>query len=92
MLEITYQFDPSRKPQLSLPNTAAEAQQRLEAGNREFVELFNNALQEGTTVSRVIPMDPRQFGLGDTPGIAPPQTPFAAVLSCSDALGNLPIN
>jgi carbonic anhydrase len=83
MIEITYRFDP-QAPAVPLPTSPAEACKRLCQGSDEFAGMLSgaNSLQSH---QRVVPLDLRAVGMSDTPGIAPLQEPFAAVLSCSDA-------
>ncbi len=75
-----YRFDPDRPARRRAPRSPAEAQARLERGNRSFARLLDSP-----GLSRVIPLDPSDVGHGVLPGVAPVQRPFAAVLGCSDA-------
>jgi carbonic anhydrase len=80
-IEVIYRFDPDHPPRRNPPRTPAAARQRLVAGNLAFSELLDS--RGGS--ARVIPLDPRDVGHGAEPGVVPEQTPFAAVLGCSDA-------
>jgi carbonic anhydrase len=84
LIEIVYRFDPQQPNLRSLPANPAEARSRLEAGNRAFAELLAVG-ESGAPARQVLPLDPRAVGLGHAAGVGPAQTPFAAVLGCSDA-------
>ncbi len=64
-----------------MPRTPADAVRRLLAGNAAFVRLSESAARGESAVIR---LDPNEVGFV-TPGVAPKQTPFAAVLGCADA-------
>lgn len=80
MSKIIWQFD----PKLEWPSvaTAEEARQRLEEGNRAFAALPQRLESETPPVVR---LSSANLGLGDEPGRAPAQAPFAVVLGCADA-------
>jgi carbonic anhydrase len=84
VVEITYRYDGSLAAVRPHPANADEARQRLDEGSRSFASLVANLSDGEGTVERVIPVDPRDLGLGAGGG-SPPQRPFAAVLGCSDA-------
>lgn len=84
MIEIIWQVDPaSPNPGLS-PASASEARQLLEKGNRGFADMVAD-LHNQRTARHVRNIAPENLGLSGTPGIAPQQAPFAALLSCADA-------
>jgi len=82
MIEVVFRYDPSAPPEVP-PGSAAEAKEVLERGNQRFARLADLDVQAGERV--VLPMDLRDFGVGDAMGAAPRQEPFAAVLGCADA-------
>ncbi len=84
-IEIVYRYDPEDPSPKVEPATAEEARLLLEQGNRGFAELLTATPLEGGMRRRSLPLDPRNFGFGEVEGEAPTQTPFAAVLACSDA-------
>ncbi len=84
-IEIVYRYDPNDPSPKAEPATAEEARVMLEQGNRGFAELLTATPLEGGMRRRSLPLDPRNFGFGEVEGEAPTQTPFAAVLACSDA-------
>ena len=61
------------------PASAAEARERLEAGNADFAKLGDQGGQQ------IISVGPEAFGLPPAAGAGLAQQPFAAVLACSDA-------
>lgn len=84
MIEIVWQFDPDApKPEIS-PTNAGEARRLLELGNRGFAEMVAN-LHNRKTIRHVRNIVPENLGLSGTPGLAPQQAPYAALLSCADA-------
>ena len=87
MLEILWQYDPTQPRSDMRPGTAAEACMLLEQGNRELMAFIEAYLRsDGRTamrhITRIVPDD---LGVAATPGQAPSQEPFAAILSCADA-------
>jgi carbonic anhydrase len=67
------------------PRDAAEACLRLNAGNQAFAKLFDNSGPQDEVGRRQIFVDSSDFGLFVRTGMSLQQTPFAAVLGCSDA-------
>jgi carbonic anhydrase len=85
IVEITYRYDASDVGARAPPADAAAARERLDEGSRAIAVLLDN-LTEGTgTARRVIPVDARDLGLAPGDRGAPEQSPYAAVLGCSDA-------
>jgi len=84
MFEIIYRYDPSQKPSTARPVNDVEARAWLEAGNAAFAHLSAQDLEDAESRSWLLPLDPRDLGLGGA-GQALDQEPFAAVLGCADA-------
>ena len=83
-VEITYRFTRQPDAVRAVPHNPDDAVQRLNAGNRSFSDLVNQAGQ-GRSVRSTVEFNSRLLGLdGDERRIAP-QEPFAAVLGCADA-------
>lgn len=81
MLEIIYRYDPDNKePAKPRPIDASEARDRLADGNKRFCDLVGDEDHR-----EVVPIDLSALGVGKSLGAAPKQSPFAAILSCSDA-------
>ena len=81
MIEITYRIGPhgrSRKASLS----AMQAQKRLERGNYHFSDLIAR-MRSGQPISHITPVSEKDLGAGGVECAV--QSPYAAVLSCSDA-------
>jgi carbonic anhydrase len=85
VLEIIYRYDPHNPVNRPSPPNGREACRVLEQGNREFAEVLDPLHASGAPSVQVVPLDLRDFGIGDSEGIAPQQRPFAVVLGCSDA-------
>jgi carbonic anhydrase len=85
MIDIIYRFAPDYRLQRPTPKTPTEARLRLEEGNRLFAELIEAEERGQAHEPRVIPFDLRDLGISEVEGVAPGQSPFAAVLGCSDA-------
>jgi carbonic anhydrase len=83
MFDIIYRFDPNKQEGLQLPKTWMDARDLLVKGNRDFAEMTDIARTD--RVQQIIPFDPRAFGWGLAAEGAPVQSPFAAILGCSDA-------
>ncbi len=81
MIEITWQYDPDAPVRQAEPATAEEAIFSLQRGNRAFADLG----RDGGHGRYVIPVAAEELGFGQVPGIAPQQTPSAALLGCADA-------
>lgn len=80
-IEIVYRLDPDAEP--LCPADAGEAKQALEKGNERFASLAIRG--KNADVREVISINPRSLGISAVDGAPPKQTPFAAVLGCSDA-------
>jgi len=85
IVEITYRYEGGVPPHRERPGDAAAAHRRLDDGSRAFADLFAGPDDRAGPARRVIDIDPRDLGLLQDGGAAPPQRPFAAVLGCSDA-------
>jgi carbonic anhydrase len=88
-MDIIYRYDPFEPLKLTAPGTAAEALNELRHGNRRFAEMVARmqARTEGAPAGEplVFAINPISLGLPIVSGYAPPQTPFALVINCSDA-------
>jgi carbonic anhydrase len=84
-VDITYRYETRGEPHRLLPPDSAAALLRLDDGNRDFAALLDQVNDETGVTQRIIPVDPRDLGLPPGSSAAPKQTPFAAVLGCSDA-------
>jgi carbonic anhydrase len=71
---------PSRKTSLS----ATLAQKKLEHGNELFSRLIT-AMKAGKPLGSAPPIGQTEFGSGSEDGECAAQSPYAAILSCSDA-------
>jgi carbonic anhydrase len=80
-IEIIYRLDPNVQP--LRPSSSDEARRILEKGNEGFASLDSRG-REGD-VREVIDINPRSIGISEIEGVPPKQTPFAAVLGCSDS-------
>lgn len=83
-VDIVYRYEASDTPARPLPKDSAAALLRLNVGNSDFAALLDHVNDE-SGIQRIIPVDPRDLGLGSGVGAIPKQRPFAAVLGCSDA-------
>jgi carbonic anhydrase len=84
-VEITYRYEDQPMREHADPADAAAARGRLEEGNRAFASLLANLGRADGEARRVIRVDPRDLGLLSGKATAPEQSPYAAVLGCSDA-------
>ncbi len=82
MVEIVWRYDPNGRREEPTPAGAAEAQAMLERGNAAFVAL---TAESSASARHTVQLYGADLGIGEHPGQAPPQKPFAAVLSCADA-------
>jgi len=83
-VEIVYRYAGEPVSPRERPSDAAQAQRRLDDGNRVFAALFASGSPEG--VPRVvIDVDSSDVGLTAAGPAAALQRPFAAVLGCADA-------
>jgi carbonic anhydrase len=81
-MDVIYRFDPDFEAPAP-PATPAEAIERLQRGNEDFVRLFVARTESQGT--HVIRLPPGYFDPSSPPGTIPKQEPFAVVLGCSDA-------
>ncbi len=84
-IEIIYRYDPNDPWKPEKPEDPRQARELLERGNREFAAMLTPAKERGTVRKRVLRLDPEFYGVGQFPGEALKQQPFAATLGCSDA-------
>ena len=84
ILEISYLYDEALARARPRPVDADGALQRLDEGSRSLASLLKDAADGDGIARRVVPVDPRDLGLGAAGG-APEQRPYAAVVGCSDA-------
>src|SRR5215813_6086475 len=80
-VDITYRYETRDTRDRPRPLDSISALGRLNDGNLAFAGLLDETTKEH--VERIISVDSRDLGLGDTS--FPKQRPFAAVLGCSDA-------
>lgn len=84
MLEIVYRHDPeSSEATEPHPADGLQARDRLARGNQRFCDLVSD--DPKISHREVVPIDLSALGIGESVGVAPKQSPFAAILSCSDA-------
>ena len=83
-VDIIYRYNPCETAIRPLPSDSNTALLRLEEGNKSFAALIDHVKDE-RGIQQVIPVDPRDLGLGSDSPEMPKQRPFAAVLGCSDA-------
>jgi carbonic anhydrase len=89
-MDITYHIDPYEPLVPRKSDTPAEAVNLLQAGHRQYVELCRRVRAASlgnspATDVMTIPSSPLARGMSLVRGAAPPQNPFAIILSCSDA-------
>src|SRR4051812_5668249 len=84
-VEIVYRYDAAGSPLRARPTNPEAALLRLQGGNHAFAELLNSVKDDGGPIRQVIDVDARDLGLLPSTVGAPSQTPFAAILGCSDA-------
>jgi carbonic anhydrase len=84
-MDIIYRFDPDVPLDRLQPDSAAEAREILETGNRQFCEIVARTQSDHHAESTlVVPCDARLLGV-DPGGGAPRQEPFVALVGCADA-------
>jgi carbonic anhydrase len=84
MFDLIYRFDPKGRHVAQAPADALEAVERLDHGNTQFSDFLVSASQRASH-SLVFRFDADDLGFPRPDGTSPKQTPFAAVLGCSDA-------
>ncbi len=67
------------------PSDPDAAKRRLDDGSHGFAALLDDLVEGRGNAQRIIRVDPRDLGVGQSESHAPSQRPFAAVLGCSDA-------
>ena len=80
MTRISWVYDASLPSVGQEPANPSEAMALLDSGNAEFA-----ALRPGADEPHVHRVSAAELGFGSVPGVAPAQTPFAALLGCADA-------
>jgi len=85
IVEITYRYGGTDVTPRTRPQNAEAARERLDRGSRAISALLDVSARDGETTRQIIPVDPRDLGLGSEATGAPEQRPYAAVLGCSDA-------
>ncbi len=88
-MDIVYRYDPNLPLRDQSPKNSEEALEKLARGNRHFADIVAK-LQMATAESIpgeqiIIPVDLVSLGVPFIAGHMPEQSPFAIVLSCSDA-------
>lgn len=84
MFDLIYRFDPEGRHVAVAPEDAAEAILRLDAGNERFAHfLASAAVQQDHSL--ILRFDADDLGFPRVDGTSPKQSPFAAILGCSDA-------
>jgi len=84
MFDLIYRFDPKGRHVAQAPADAEEAIHRLDHGNTQFSDFLVSASTKSSH-SLVFRFDADDLGFPRADGTSPKQTPFAAVLGCSDA-------
>lgn len=85
MFDLVYRFDPAGRHTSNTPTTPEAAIDRLDAGNREFAKLLRPPTGDSAVRRVELRFDADDLGLPRADGSLPTQSPFAAVLACSDA-------
>jgi len=84
-VEIVYRYVALEGSPAARPKDGEAARRRLNEGNLAFGDLLAGLTDEGGEARRTVQVDARDLGLGSGEASSPRQTPFAAVLGCSDA-------
>jgi carbonic anhydrase len=84
-VEITYRYAAQDIPARPRPLDSDAALLRLDDGNRAFATLLDRPTDESGLARRIVQVDPRDLGLLPGTSAQPRQSPFAAILGCSDA-------
>jgi len=85
LVEVIYRYDGADAAARPRPVDAEGARQRLDEGSRAIATLLAGRAEGSDTAQRVITVDPRDLGIAAGDRRTPKQTPYAAVLGCSDA-------
>jgi carbonic anhydrase len=83
MVDVVYRFGGDPGADQDRPATAEQAQELLEAGNRDFRNVFDPDRDDDSPA--IITVTAGNLGEGAGPGQPPAHAPFAAVVSCADA-------
>ncbi len=84
-VEIVYRYEALEGAAAARPVDGEAARRRLNAGNLAFSDLLSGLTDEGGPAQRTVRVDARDLGLGAAESESPKQTPFAAMVGCSDA-------
>ncbi|MBK6803989.1 MAG: hypothetical protein IPG84_03530 [Betaproteobacteria bacterium] len=83
-VEIVYRYEAGSAGGRARPVDPEAAKRRLDAGNETFAALLDDLVDGDAPARHVIPIEARELGIL-TPGAAPAQLPYAAILGCADA-------
>ncbi len=83
MIELVLQCDQSGSGPKVRPQTPEEAKSLLMQSQAQIAALLNASADENARLT--LALSASDLGVGECAGVAPAQTPFAAVLGCSDA-------
>jgi carbonic anhydrase len=85
MYEVVWQYDETAPYVEVRPESPTEAIRLLADGNHTFARFVDKPAGPDDLARHVIRVSRYDLGLGDRPGEAPRQEPFAVVLGCADA-------
>jgi carbonic anhydrase len=83
-VEFVYRIGSATDVGREAPSDPEAARQRLDDGNAAFAKLLDQ-ISDHSTERLTVNVSPYDVGLATTPGSAPRQLPFAAVVGCADA-------
>ncbi len=83
-VEIVYRYEAGAAAGRARPADPEAAKRRLDDGNGAFAALLDDLVDGDAPARHVIPIEARELGIL-TPGAAPAQLPYAAILGCADA-------
>lgn len=86
-IDFIYRFDPKASNNRPMPQTAAEAREMLEEGNRLFAQFIESCRQAEPSeqTSYIVPCTTDDLGMPTDEGQAAKQAPFAVMIGCADA-------